>query len=386
MVIGRILAAVSLLTVVTAPAAPAVASAAAEPEKCAPERGTVKIAESWGQKRLNLPDVWRLTKGFGVPVAVIDSGLDTTHPQLRGARAEDVTGTGPRDCYGHGTAVAGIIAAVPRDRVLFSGVAPEAKLISVKYTTGREGQVGMLVQAIAKAVELGAKVINVSTQAADQPDLSNAIAYALSKDVVVVAAAGNVSKEDGSPVPAYPASYPGVLSVGSAGPDGRRADSSNSITPVTVLAPGTDLTVPWPFQVYVEKREGTSFATAYVSGVAALVRSRYPDLTQAEVVRRIELTADGRSGTGTGKGLVNPLQAVSAILPSETVALAPPAPAPLPADAIRHAPPEDTLSVSVATWIALLSLAAVVLVTLGSVTIPAGRRRRWQPGTPDNRS
>ncbi|WP_031171902.1 S8 family serine peptidase [Streptosporangium roseum] len=386
MVIGRMLAAASLLTAVTVPAAPAVASAAAAPEKCAPERGTVSIAESWGQKRLNLPEVWRLTKGAGVTVAVLDSGLDTTHPQLRGARAEDVTGTGPRDCYGHGTAVAGIIAAVPRDRVLFSGVAPAVKLVSVKYTVERSGETSMLVQAVAKAVELGADVINVSTQAADQPDLSNAIAYALSKDVVVVAAAGNVNKDDGSPVPAYPASYPGVLSVGSAGPDGRRADSSNAITPVTVLAPGTDLTTPWPFQVYAEKQEGTSFAAAYVSGVAALVRSRYPELTQAEVVRRIALTADGGSGTGTGKGMVNPLQAVSAILSSEAVALAPPEPAPLAADAIRQAPPEDTRSISVATWIALLSLAAVILIALGSVTIPAGRRRRWQPGTLDNGS
>jgi membrane-anchored mycosin MYCP len=386
MVIGRLLAAVSLLTAITVPAAPAVASAATAPEKCAPERGTVSIAESWGQKRLNLPEVWRLTKGAGVTVAVIDSGLDTTHPQLAGARAEDVTGTGPRDCYGHGTAVAGIIGAVPRDRVLFSGVAPAVKLVSVKYTAGPEGEIGLLVQGIARAVELGADVINISTRADDQPDLSNAIAYALSKDVVVIAAAGNVDKDDGSPGPAYPASYPGVLSVGSAGPDGRRADSSNATTPVTVLAPGTDLTTPWPFRVYMEKREGTSFAAAYVSGVAALVRSRYPELTQAEVVRRIALTADGGSGTGTGKGMVNPLQAVSAILSSEAVALAPPEPAPLAADAIRQAPPEDTRSISVATWIALLSLAAVILIALGGVTIPAGRRRRWQPGTLDNRS
>lgn len=380
MVIGRALVAVSVLVAVTAPAAPA----AAEPEKCQPERGTGTIAESWGQRRLNLPDVWQLTRGAGVTVAVVDSGLDTSHPQLTKGTTEDVTGTGGLDCYGHGTAVAGIIGAVPVAGSPFVGVAPSVKLISVKHTTGREGDVGKLAQAIVKAAELGADVINVSVQASDQPDLRTAVNYALAKDVVVVAAVGNVNKDDDSPAPAYPASYPGVLSVGSAGPDGRRADSSNPITPVTVLAPGVDLTSTWPFRVYKDKLEGTSFASAYVSGTVALVRSRHPALTNEEVRRRVELTADGGSGTGSGAGMVNPLLAVSAIVPSETVALAPQEPAPLPADAIRPAPPEDSRSISIATWVALLALAAAMAITLGSIAIPLGRRRRWQPGPLEN--
>lgn len=386
MVIGRTLIAVSLLLAVTVPATPAGAAGTAEPDKCSLKQGTTSIAESWAQRRLNLPEVWRLTQGAGVTVAVVDSGLDTRHPQLTRGIVEDVTSTGGRDCLGHGTEVAGIVAAARMRGVPFAGVAPEAKLISVKHTNDGKGQVAMLALAIVKAVELGAGVINVSAQASDHPDLRNAVAYALAKNVVVVAAAGNIDKEDGSPARAYPASYPGVLSVGSAGPNGKRADSSNPVTPINVLAPGTGVTSTWPGQAYQENLEGTSYATAYVTGVVALVRARYPKLTYEEVGRRITLTADGGSGSGTGEGMVNPLLAVSAILPSEAVALAPAEPAPLPLDAIVHAPPEDTQSISVATWVALLSLGGVVLVTLGSVAIPLGRRRRWRAGPLENGS
>jgi hypothetical protein len=123
-----------------------------------------------------------------------------------------------------------------------------------------------------------------------------------------------------------------------------------------------------------------------VTGVVALVRARYPELTNEEVGRRIALTADGGSGTGTGAGMVNPLLAVSAILPSETVALAPQEPAPLAPDAIRPAPEEDARSISIATRVALFSLAAAILITLGSITIPLGRRRGWRSGPMENGS
>ncbi|MFF5208840.1 S8 family serine peptidase [Streptosporangium sp. NPDC000396] len=394
MVIGRTLVALSLLIAVVAPAAPAAATGtaapgSAAPGKCSPGRGTASIAETWGQRSLNLPEVWRLTRGAGVTVAVVDTGLDTSHPQLTRGVAEDVTNTGARDCLGHGTQVAGLIAAARKKGSPFAGVAPEARLISVKYTDEERGQVGLMALAIVKAVQLGADVINVSTQASDNTDLRNAVAYALAKNVVVVAAAGNVNKEDGSPVPAYPASYPGVISVGSSGPNGRRADSSNPVTPVTVLAPGTQITSTWPGGLYNKENEddeGTSFASAYVAGVAALVRARHPLLTREEVARRISQTANGGVGAGTGSGVVNPLLAVSAIFTSDAVALAPPEPAPLPHDAIRPAPPEDTASITIAMRIALIALAAAVLFTLGSVMIPLGRRRGWRAGSLENES
>lgn len=371
-------ATVVIVAAAAVPAAPAVA----EPARCAPKRGTTSIAEPWGQRRLNLSQVWRLTRGAKVTVAIVDSGVDVTHPQLSRVTAIDLTGTGKADCVGHGTAVAGIIGGARFKGVPFAGVAPEARLISLKQPLGDEGDLGRLALGIVKATQLGADVINVSIQASDQPDLRNAIAYALAKDVVVVAAAGNVNKEDGTPSPAYPAAYPGVVSVGAANPDGSRADYSNATTPVTVLAPGSDITSTWPGRSYVEEEKGTSFAAAYVSGVAALVRARYPGLNKDQVRWRIARTADGTSGTGSGAGMVNPLLAISTIMASDEVALAPQEPAPLPADAIRRTPPEDALSVSITLWVALLCLAGALLALVFRFAVPKGRRRGWRPGHP----
>ncbi|MEU4830412.1 S8 family serine peptidase [Streptosporangium sp. NPDC023615] len=361
-------------------------AAGSAPERCTPRRGTTSISESWAQRRLSLSEVWELTKGAGVTVAVVDSGVETRHPQLTGTRSIDLTGTGTRDCLGHGTAVAGVIAAAEMKGVPFTGVAPRARLISVKQTSDGTGDVGRLAAAIVRAAELGADVINVSVQASDQADLRDAVAYALAMDAVVVAAAGNVQKEDGTPAPAYPAAYEGVISVGAAGPDGARADSSNAITPVSVLAPGRDVTSTWVGRTYREDLEGTSFAAPYVAGVAALVRARHPKLDNVRIRRRIELTADGGTGAGTGAGMVNPLLAVSAILPSEQVALAPREAAPLPPDAVRPAPARDAVAVSRALWVALGALAAGVLVTVAGIAVPMGRRRGWRPGIPGNQT
>ncbi|MFD0889520.1 S8 family serine peptidase, partial [Streptosporangium algeriense] len=285
--------AVVVVAIVTATAVPVVPAVAA-PVRCAPKRGTTSIAEPWGQRRLNLSQAWRLSRGAKVTVAIVDSGVDVTHPQLTRVTAIDLTGTGKADCVGHGTAVAGIIGGARFKGVPFAGVAPEAELISIKQPLGDEGDLGRLALGIVKAAQLGADVINVSIQtSSDQPDLRNAVAYALAKDAVVVAAAGNVNKEDGTPGPAYPAAYPGVVSVGAANSDGSVADYSNSMTPVTVLAPGSDITSTWPGRSYIEKENGTSFAAAYVSGVAALVRARHPELNKDQVRWRIARTADG---------------------------------------------------------------------------------------------
>ncbi|MFC7648211.1 type VII secretion-associated serine protease mycosin [Streptosporangium lutulentum] len=343
----------------------------------------MSIKESWAQRRFNLPEVWKLSRGEGVTVAVVDSGVDNTHPQLRAvSRPVDLTGTGKIDCLGHGTAVAGIIAAAEKPGALFAGVAPGVKLISIKQTNEeRSDGAGRLAHGILQAVQLGADVINVSTKASDQPDLKAAVSYALAQDVVVVAAAGNVERPDSPSLPAYPATYPGVISVGSAKPDGGRAESSNTSSPVSVLAPGVDLTSTSPGGAFIEGLEGTSFAAAYVTGVAALVRARYPKLDRTAIQRRIQMTADGGSGTGTGEGMVNPLLALSTIIPSESemVAIAPDEPGPLLADAIRRVPEEDVRGITIAIWVALLSLTAAILTLLGRLVVPMGRRRGWQP-------
>ncbi|MDH2425063.1 S8 family serine peptidase [Sphaerisporangium sp. TRM90804] len=365
-------------SVAFAPAAGAVSPA--NPARCAPPRGGAQVGESWGQRRLAFTGVWPLTRGDGVTVAVIDSGVDTRHPQVRVARSIDLTGTGPQDCVGHGTAVAGIIAGDDMREIPFAGVAPKVRLISIKQTNSETGDVGLLAKAIIRAADLRADVVNVSIQANDAPDLKSAVDYALSMDVVIVAAAGNIKKEDGTPAPAYPAAYPGVLSVGSAGPDGKRTDFSNATTPVSVLAPGTSITSTWPGSGYRQDLEGTSYAAPYVAGVAALVRARHPNLDNVRVRRRIEITADGATGTGTGAGMVNPLLAVSEILPSEVVAIAPRQPDPLPPGVVRKAAPPDLQAISLATTLTVVAIALAALVTAVSLVVPLGRKRGWRPG------
>ncbi|MFC4584714.1 S8 family serine peptidase [Sphaerisporangium corydalis] len=361
---------------------PSTAAAAAPPvaEPCSPPRGGSQVGESWGQRRLAFTGVWPLTQGEGVTVALIDSGVDTRHPQVRVARSIDLTGTGTLDCVGHGTAVAGIIAGADMKQIPFVGVAPKARLISIKQTNSERGDVSLLVQAIRQAADLGAKVMNISIQTSDQPDLKNAVDYALAKDVVIVAAAGNLHQGDGTPAAIFPAAYPGVLSVGSAGPDGRRTDFSNAATPVSVLAPGADITSTWPGAAYRQDLEGTSYAAPYVAGVAALVRSRHPELDNVRVRRRIELTADGASGAGTGGGMVNPLLAVSEILPSEVVAIAPKQPGALPPGVVTKARPPDQKAIDISVGVAVIAACAAALVTALGLVIPLGRRRNWKPG------
>ncbi|MFC6083151.1 S8 family serine peptidase [Sphaerisporangium aureirubrum] len=360
-------------------AAPVLAEAA--PVRCAPQRGGTQVGESWGQRRLAFTGVWPLTRGEGVTVAMIDSGVDARHPQVRVAKAVDLTGTGARDCLGHGTAVAGIIAGADMPEIPFSGVAPKARLISIKQTNDERGDVALLARGIVRAAELGAKVVNVSIQTNDQPDLKAAVDYALARDVVIVAAAGNTGNTgDGASAPAYPAAYPGVLSVGSAGPDGHRTDFSNATTPVSVLAPGQDVTSTWPGGAYRQDLDGTSYAAPYVAGVAALVRARHPELDNVRVRRRIEVTADGATGAGNGAGMVNPLLAVTAILPSEAVAIAPPVPPPLPSGVVSKAVPPDREAISMSVGVTVIALGAAALVTGVSLVLPLGRRRGWRPG------
>ncbi len=336
----------------------------------------------WAQRALDFTSAWDLTQGSGVTVAVVDSGVDYS-PQLAGrVTAIDLTGTGEQDCVGHGTAVAAIIAAsdIQASGMPFAGVAPAARILSVKVNNADVGKSTTLAQGIRDAAFRGAGVINVSVTTADTADLRSAVEYAQRLGAVIVAAGGNdADGNDGTSRrgPFYPASYPGVLSVGAVASGGGLAPFSDQRSHVAVIAPGVDITSAWPGG-YQSQLNGTSFATAFVSGVAALVRSRYPRLSAARVVRRIEDTADGAAGPGTGNGLVNPLQAVTAILPNHAQGASPSAaPAPI---AVARRPVPDRAARTAALIATAGLLAVALLVALGAVIVRQGRRRRWQAG------
>jgi type VII secretion-associated serine protease mycosin len=344
--------------------------------------------EPWAQQALDFSSAWPLAQGQGITVAVVDSGVDYT-PQLAGkVDAVDVVGTGYQDCVGHGTAVAAIIAArnLQARGVPFEGVAPRARILSVKVNSQEfgnsptSGNSNTLAQGIIDAATLGAQVINVSVQTRNTPALSRAVRFALRRGAVIVAAGGNDGPDTGTG-PFYPASYPypGVLSVGAVQSDGSLAPFSDLGSHVAVTAPGVNITSAWPGGFADGTLNGTSFATAFVSGVAALVRSRFPGLSGRAVVARIEVTANGGTGPGTGDGLVNPLEAVTAILPPGAAQSASPSARPQ-AVSVSRAPPPDRATRTTALAITASALGAAALVALGAVVIGQGRRRRWRAG------
>lgn len=348
----------------------------------------------WAQQVLGFPAVWDLTRGAGVTVAVIDSGVDA-NPQFghRVILGPDLAANNPgvpglpgvpadADCVGHGTSVAGLIAAAPVAGISFTGVAPAASILSIKLSNTDSFADTVTPEAIRDAVALGASVINLSlATTADTAALRSAVDFALSRNVVVVAAAGNDDEQSGTG-PFYPAAYPGVLSVGAVAPDGSLASFSDTRTPVSVTAPGVDITSIYPGAFpdsYDPAENGTSFAAAFVSGVVALVRAYYPGLDQAQVVARIEATAEGAAGPGTGHGRIDPVQAVTAILPATVLSAAPAKPPGHPTHVtITQLPPPDprartmTLAVSAGSF-------GIMLVLLAAATArrrPAARAQR----------
>ncbi|HVQ94490.1 MAG TPA: type VII secretion-associated serine protease mycosin [Mycobacteriales bacterium] len=342
-------------------------------------------AVPWAQQRLDAPRVWNLTRGEGVTVAVIDSGVDGRVPQLRGhvQRGVDiVNGGGPAntDCFGHGTFVAGIIAAQPKTGTGVAGIAPGATILPIRQANNAtDGSSAGMAVAIRAAVDRGARVVNISASSFfPSDDLAAAVRYAAGKDVLIVAAASN-DAQGGNPK-TYPAAYPQVLAVGAVGMDGKRTDFSETGSFLDLVAPGDDIiSLSRGGPGHVQDR-GTSYSAPFVAGVAALVRAYHPKLTAAQVVHRLELTADHPGTTlpdaGLGWGVVDPYAAVTALLPAEQgdappVAapgrIVPPAPSPVDAGPQRHAARFTAGALGVAGLALLLGTA-----------IPRGRRRRWR--------
>ncbi|GAA4000521.1 type VII secretion-associated serine protease mycosin [Allokutzneria multivorans] len=325
-------------------------------------------AKPWGQMHLNFEQAWRFGRGDGQLVAVIDTGVNR-HPRLAGRLSgggDYVAGKdGTDDCDGHGTMVAGIIAADgpegDQPKSAFKGVAPGARILAIRQSSKafgkkdsgstRAGTHSTLAKAIVRAADAGAGVINISSvvcmpAGSNWPDVQAAARYAREKNSVVVAAAGNVTTAEGSncgrpnrpdsvqtvPTPAWLDAD--VLTVGAISEGGGPATFTMGGPWVDVAAPGTNNTSLDPgtgasglANRYVEGNQlhdiqGTSFAAPYVSGVVALVRARYPHLDATQVMERIKKTArqpQGRTGRDfhIGYGMVDPVAALTAVLPEE---------------------------------------------------------------------
>ena len=352
-------------------------------------------AVPWPQQRYAPERLHPLATGSGVTVAVVDSGVDRLHPQLAGRVLTgtdllDPGGDGTRDCVGHGTGVASIIAAAPRDGVALRGLAPKARILPVRVSeqqvvdgrgTGRTVAPDGFARAIRWAVDNGADVVNLSVVLyADHPAVRGAIDYALARDVVVIAAAGNLHGS-GDPRP-YPAAYPGVIGVGAIGADGTRADFSQVGSYVALMAPGVDVLMAAPGQGH-HRAEGTSYSAPFVAATAALLREYRPELTAEQVAGRLVATADPAPGDGYGAGVLNPYRALTETVggpvgrPTPT-ALADdrPDPALLARQNRRVAARERAVLLATAGGL------VVVGVVLAAIIVPRGIRRRWRPADP----
>ncbi|MEU7878640.1 S8 family peptidase [Microbispora bryophytorum] len=293
----------------------------------------VRLSQQDVLRTLDVDDAWRLTKGRGVTVAVLDSGVDPDHRDLAGSvvTGRDFTaGANPRGVQPvrlHGTYMASLIAGHghgPGGADGIIGIAPQARVLSVRVILEDEEPgfrtfnsdaryEAVVAKGIRYAVDHGAEVINLSLSK-DMPtkDERTAIRYAISKGVVLVAAAGNEGAGKRTAPYSYPAAIPGVISVAAVTSTLRRASFSNRNSSVMVAAPGVDVLGAGPGDEYWVGR-GTSQATALVSGVAALIKSRYPRMSPALVAQALTSSpaTKGPYNTGTGFGVVNAYRALS---------------------------------------------------------------------------
>lgn len=292
-------------------------------DQCAGPEEKVAEAPSWAQRRMGADRAWQLTDG-AVLVGVVDTGVSAGAPSLAnavlpGTDLRTGKGAGNADCSGHGTFLASLIAARRQEGTAFEGIAPGATLLPVRITDKpSEVDPVKLAAGIRTAADGGARVIAVGlvTQV-DHPDIRAAVAHAQSRDVVVVASAA--AKEKGSR--ALPAATPGVLAVAPLTESGTTGAAVLGAEPA-LAAPAENLVGAGTSGRGHRAGSASELGVAYVAGAAALVRAYYPALSARDVVARLQSTADKPAGTllhpALGHGVVNPVAAVTTLLPSTT--------------------------------------------------------------------
>ncbi|MBO3740451.1 type VII secretion-associated serine protease mycosin [Actinoplanes flavus] len=338
----------------------------------------------WHVAYLNLAQAHKITKGKGVAVAIIDSGVFPHRDLAKNLKKGHDTvsggdGTGHVDKDGHGTHMAGVIGGHghnDNDGVI--GIAPDVQLIPVKSIGVVDNGLG-LEAGIKWAAGEGADVINVSTGGPQSRGINEAVAAAIAADSVVVAATGNKSE---TLKLGFPAAIPDVLAVAATDRNGNLAEFSVTGPEVDICAPGVEITTTDLNNRY-GKGSGTSEATAIVSGAAALVRAKFPDLSAAEVIHRLTATADDNGPPGRddqcGYGVLNVVKALTADVPpleggtAATASAQPSAAAPSVASSSAATDPETEADESNLPVIASVAGGIAVLGVLLAFLV---RRRR----------
>ncbi|KDN85194.1 putative M08 family peptidase [Kitasatospora cheerisanensis KCTC 2395] len=354
--------------------------------------------DQWANSYFGLEKVRSIGRGAGVTVAVIDTGVDASHQDLAGSVLEgyDPSGQGlsTKPTEAHGTKMASLIAGHGHGTDGVLGLAPDAKILPI-YKDGAGGA-DAVPKGIRWAVDHGAKVVNISLGSPDaagsDPALTDAVAYAVQHDVLIVGPTGN----SGLGSVESPANEPGVLAVGAIDRTGRIWAQSNYGAQTLISAPGVRIVSAGACagsQYCIG--DGTSDATAYVSGTAALVRAKYPKLTAGQVAERLVKSAKAPAALKGGKlpdphygyGILSPYDALTKDIPAG------PAQGPLAAVADPTTPP-DTDPAQAAlplqqhpsgpapALILAVAGGAVILLLVVTVLVMARSRRRAAPAVP----
>ena len=303
------------------------------------------FGSQWGLAKIKAQEGWDVTHGSGsVDIAITDTGINSSHPDLAGKIAVSVNCTISSSCLnqtttdpdGHGTHVAGIASAVTNNSIGVAGLAWEGRLMSVKVLDDSgSGYYSWVANGIIWAADNGAEVINLSLGGSSSSiTLKNAVDYAWNRGVVVVAAAGNSGRNRAS----YPAYYSNAIAVTATDVNDKKASFSNYGSWVDVAAPGVSILSTYNNDY--STLSGTSMSTPFVSGLAALLKGQNPGLSNSEVRNKIESSSDSISGTGNywTWGRINvcrALDCVSSLAPSPTPT---PSPSPTPTPTLTPTP------------------------------------------------
>jgi len=268
--------------------------------------------------KLRLDEAHGLARGDNVPVAIIDSGIDVGHPELAGVVEKSFDALNAKDGpRSHGTAIAGIIAGHAR----LDGAAPAVRILAARAFSDAQGSTVSIITSVDWAAAQGARVINMSFAGPSDPALGRVLAGAHQKGVVLIAASGNAGPK--SP-PLWPAADPHVIAVTATDYADHLFPMANRGSHVAIAAPGVDVLVANAGGGY-KLETGTSFSAAFVSGVAALVLERRPELTPDAVKKVLLGTAHDLGAKGRddlfGAGLMDAYEAVNAVAKPADAAL-----------------------------------------------------------------